>query len=229
MKRYLDNLFPTPVGRIETEQFELAKSAGELVLEKMSPEDEQHLQRTGVWCTSDNLHVDPKFKQLYDLVDLEAKLFFEKMLGIDSTDLSMANMWSNVRLNGSKHHIHVHPNSFYSGVIYLSIPDQEGETGGNFFFMSPTPNKFVYADYKTDSALSARSWWYSPKLADLFLFPSWLEHGTDPGKFGSNQRRISLSFNYVLTKCTMHTQILDLEPKQDIASGQRMPPNWPYQ
>jgi uncharacterized protein (TIGR02466 family) len=117
----------------------------------------------------------------------------------------MTGMWSNVQESGMMHHVHQHPNSFLSGVLYISIP--ECENPGRIHFTDPRQAKnMVYADFKKESCISSRTIWIKPTTGTLLLFPSWLEHGTE--HFISNNKddiRVSLSFNYRLTSCSYET------------------------
>lgn len=212
-ERFLDLIFPSPVGVINTDQQDLCSHCGQLVLNQMTDHDKEFLKNHREWTTNDTLHIDPNFKKLRNLIDSEVERFCKDIMGINSnTDLTMTGMWANVRLGGSRHHMHLHPNSFISGVIYLSAPVEDGDDPGSILFADPRPAKMFNADFKTDGPLSYRSWWYTPALGKLLIFPSWLEHGTHDGNFDNSKRRISLSFNYALLQCSKVTMPLNLRP-----------------
>jgi uncharacterized protein (TIGR02466 family) len=119
-------------------------------------------------------------------------------------DLSMSGMWSNVHAPGSKHHNHQHPNSFISGVFYPVCPDCEDI--GNIIFLDPRQAKNMFqADFFKSSCISNRNIWVKPESGLLLLFPSWLEHGTDTFIGKQEDKRVSISFNYQLTKCDQKT------------------------
>jgi len=202
MKKRVDNLFPTQVAVIDTESQDLCKKYADIVLSQMTDDNKVELETYSNWCTSDNLHTSADFKELVDLIDITAKDFFDDVLGIDNDDLTLSSMWSNVSKRDTQHQIHQHPNSYFSGVLYLNAP----ENSGNLIFVDPRPTKnMAHADFKKESGISSRSWQYTPETGLLILFPSWLEHGTQRSRILPNENRISLSFNYTLLKCSGHT------------------------
>jgi uncharacterized protein (TIGR02466 family) len=206
-KRY-DLLFPTPIGELDVENNILFHQAGTEVLKLMRDVDKELLDENSEWTTGDDLHLLPQFAALTKLINTEASEFFAEIIGLDINDLGMTGMWANVRRGGSRHHMHVHPNSFFSGVTYLQLPK---ENPGDIIFADPRPGVMFNADWKKDGPLSYRSWWYTPAVGKVLFFPSWLEHGTEGGKFDDNELRVSLSFNYILMKCNKHTMPLNLK------------------
>ena len=207
--RNLENLFPTPVTIVNFNNVDFSLYASKVV-DSLSPEEVKHMKERGIGTTSDDLHLKDEFKDLTTLINTEAMQFFNDVLGLDERDLTMTTMWSNVQMNQARHHVHQHPNSFYSGVIYLEIPERENIDPGWLFFVDPRPAKNMWqADYKKPNQLSDRSYGFKPKTGTLLLFPSWLEHGTEVCVLNNNERRISLSFNYALKKCSNHTMKLD--------------------
>ena len=207
--RNLENLFPTPITIINFEDVDFSLYASKVV-DSLSPEEIKNMEERGIGTTSDNLHLKQEFDGLTKLIHNEAMQFFDDVLGLDENDLIMNTMWSNVQINQARHHVHQHPNSFYSGVIYLEIPDRKNIDPGWLFFVDPRPAKNMWqADYKKSNQLSDRSYGFKPKTGTLLLFPSWLEHGTEVCVLDKNERRISLSFNYILKKCSNHTMKLN--------------------
>ena len=202
MKKRVDELFPTPIGVIDTEQYELCQTYANIVLGTMSDIDKLELETYSNWCTQDNIHTSTVFAELVKMIDDTAKDFFEDVLGIDKDDMQLSSMWSNVNKRDTQHQIHQHPNSYFSGVLYLNAP----ANSGNITFVDPRPTKnMAHADFKKESAVSYRSWEYTPATGLLLLFPSWLEHGTARCRLLPTENRISLSFNYSLLKCSGHT------------------------
>lgn len=101
------------------------------------------------------------------------------------------NSWVNINPKGSynKPHSHLNTTIFLSGVYYLKVP----EGSGDIKFYDPRghwirgmrDHKFFYngITYLT----------YSPKVDELILFPSWLEH--DVSENTGDGERISIAFN----------------------------------
>lgn len=213
IKRNIEQLFPTPVGvaRFNKTEFDFKKYSN-LIFKTLTSKDLDNLAIVGVCPTPDDLHIRAEFQDLVSLIVNEAETFFREELGLDTATLALECMWANVQIDGCRHHAHVHPNSFYSGVIYIDVPDDDTLDPGAIFFIDPRPAKQMsHADYKKNNSLSIRSYGFKPQTGMMLLFPSWLEHGTDVCKIGAGKYRISLSFNYSLLKCSDYTMKLNLQ------------------
>lgn len=212
MQKTVTMLFPTPVAEIKSPNPDFVDPFASEVLKLMSTAKDRSLIDTlGNWCSDDELHLRSEFKNLVNYIDQESRIFLEEIWRVDPNDFKMTGMWSNVHRSYSKHHIHSHPNSFLSGVIYLDVATDENEDPGNIFFVDPRSNsRMQQPTFIEKSEVTYTSWQYRPEKGKLILFPSWLEHGTDPGSFSNNKLRISLSFNYALIKATMLTAKLGM-------------------
>jgi uncharacterized protein (TIGR02466 family) len=145
------------------------------------------------WCTPDDLHVRPEFQELKSLILQEATLLFDN-LGVIRTGEKMTCMWANISKAKNRHAVHMHANSYYSGVIYLNTPSNPGNIG----FKDPRPGAEVFApNYTEESIYKHRTREVQPEKGRLIFFPSWLHHGTARGTFDDSEDRISLSFNLV--------------------------------
>lgn len=197
--------FATPVGMFYTEDKTLTVDIFSEILSivKNKSEDVYHLLDQSK-TTPDNLNSRESFTALVNFIEKKTERFSEEVLGIKKNDLTLTSMWSNVHSSGSKHQIHQHPNSFLSGVYYPYIP--ECEDPGNIVFVDPRQAKnMFYADFFKSSCISNRNIWVTPQTGLLLLFPSWLEHGTDPYICSAGIERVAISFNYQLTSCTSKT------------------------
>jgi uncharacterized protein (TIGR02466 family) len=212
VERKVQNLFPTPVTIVNIQGVDFKKYAN-LVLDSITQEQQLHLENYGIANTSDTLHKTPDFFDLYELINNETMMFFNDVLGLAPDDAYMSNMWSTVQTDRANHHTHQHPNSFYSGVIYLDIPEGPNIDPGWITFIDPRQAKNMsQPDYKKHNMLSDRSYGFKPQTGMLLLFPSWLEHGTQTCRINPTDRRISLSFNYALTKASGFTMKLNVTP-----------------
>ena len=103
------------------------------------------------------------------------------------------SLWININEYKDCNRIHTHPNCIISGVFYVKVPDKSGE----ILFYHPS-HELMSRDWSVDlkynmyTSLTMR---ITPKKGDIFLFPSWLEHGVGPNL--SQEKRISISFNLV--------------------------------
>ena len=199
----VDYVFPTPIG-INSIDLDVCLRTSDLIknliLENKTYSDPSKRCNT----TQDNLHTLDDFQPLCDIISKQVEFYSAEVLKVEKDSLELTGMWSNIHKDGSKHHNHLHPNSFISGVVYLQIPKCELE--GSILFKDPRQAKLMsMADFTGNSAISDISWWYKPVTGMILLFPSWLEHGTDQFVTDTDEVRISLSFNYSLKKCSVQT------------------------
>ena len=197
--------FATPVGMFYTDKEELTTEIFSKIISIAEDKNEvvyHYINQSKT--TPDDLDTRSEFLSLVSFIEKNVKNFSEEILGIKKSDITLHSMWSNIHNSGSKHHYHQHPNSFLSGVYYPYIP--QCEDPGNIVFVDPRQAKnMVYADFIKSSCISNRNIWVTPKTGLLLLFPSWLEHGTDPFISSSDEKRVAISFNYQLTNCSEKT------------------------
>ena len=202
----MDVMFPfaTPIGRFYTDDENLKKPISDNILKIINDSNEDIYKFINLKSTPDNLNTRKEFKNLVCFIQQNVEKFTEEVLGIKKSDLSLTAMWSNVHSSGSKHHHHHHPNSFLSGVYYPYI--QNSENVGHIVFVDPRQAKnMVFADFIKSSCISDNHIWIRPKTGMLLLFPSWLQHGTEPFICLNGNQRVSISFNYQLNSCTFTT------------------------
>jgi uncharacterized protein (TIGR02466 family) len=205
-------LFPTPVAKIQFKELDVISLAAKSIVDNLTTFNYEQLEYANVCTSSDNLHTLPEFQNLLKIIDREAQLFFNDYLGLDSNKVKMTCMWSNIQKDTCRHNTHQHPNSFYSGVVYLNIPTGDNVDPGNIFFIDPRYSKnMMYAEYTKQNPLSDREWWFNPVTGMMLLFPSWLEHGTKLCRIPPDQYRISLSFNYIITSCSTPTMRFNID------------------
>ena len=128
--------------------------------------------------------------------------------GIVAKGINMQCMWGNIHKSGSSHQLHSHPNSVFSGVMYLETPNEGDDYVGDLMFRDPrgvAPYQWVfdYADKRDDPS---DMWTFRPEKGLIIIFPSWLEHQANKCSFGADKERISLSFNALIdTTVTKHS------------------------
>lgn len=116
----------------------------------------------------------------------------------DSDDLGFSG-WGVVLDRGGYQAPHGHPDSLFSGVVYLQVPEQESVPGqrhapGSLCFYGDGVRQEGTPDGAA-SAHEAATLSILPCRGDLILFPSYLWHGTVP--FNAAGPRICLAFNVV--------------------------------
>ena len=191
VNKNLSFLFPVPVAEIIIEDKPLIKNTRDDLLNLC---DDTVLEKLGNWCSQDDLHNLTEFKTTASLIDNIVKDYLEEIYKCNKQDFYLTCMWANIHKDYSKHHIHNHPNSFLSGVLYIDAPLGSGE----IFFKDPkNGSQTLIPDYKTTPDFLYNEIKFQVSTGKLILFPSYLEHGTHLGS-KHNKLRISISFNYML-------------------------------
>ena len=109
----------------------------------------------------------------------------------DHCEPDLTGLWAMINGPGSYNKLHSHPHNYLSGAFYLQVP----ENSGKLTFHDPRPQSEVLAPpFKQDQSihLAPRVGWL-PKVNDLLIFPSWLNHEVEINN--SKEDRIMLSFN----------------------------------
>lgn len=207
-------LFPTPITKINVEdkfskEFEFLKNSN------INPSKKNRASHH----FSINRYIlnDTKFFDLKNFIRQEVGNFMERKMGIDG-ECAITQSWVNWNHPKDYTHLHTHPNSIVSGVMYLDV-----ETDGNnviFFhrqdasfskniieppmFKQPNPNvELKYIQNSVPIYL---------KNGDLILFPSYLPHSVPVNK--SNSVRISLAFNSIIRhKIGSYDRLTELDYK----------------
>ena len=108
-------------------------------------------------------------------------------------DFVISTSWMSKTDPGGYSQMHMHKNSFYSGVYYFNEYDNDSSA---LEFENPLT---AYADFQlipTEfNMMNSNSWKIWPEKNLLVLFPSYLRHGVLHNK--SNETRYSLAFNIV--------------------------------
>jgi uncharacterized protein (TIGR02466 family) len=187
MQSHKELLFSTPLYIFDYEDAEILKQPLDYVLNKSRRLFVSETCRS----TEDHLHTLPEFSSLvFDLKQKIKEVFDD--IGLLREDEIITCMWANVSKKLNRHNMHLHPNSFFSAVLYLSAP----ENCGNIGFKDPRFGaEMLSFDFAENSIFKHRTIEVEPITGRLIFFPSWLYHGTRQGEFGNNENRVSLSFN----------------------------------
>ena len=87
------------------------------------------------------------------------------------------------------HHIHAHPNSVVSGVLYFDC-DKEND---KIKFTNPKTYQQIKPETKDFNIWNSETWWFALETGQLVMFPSSTIHQVETKK-GTNTR-VSLAFN----------------------------------
>lgn len=176
-------LFPTPVGiyNLEREITKKEKNCIDLLLETVRP-------NAGNRSSEDTYVLKQGSLNLLQQFCLESiNQFASEVLEYTDIKLRITQSWLNKSVKGDFHHLHRHPNSILSGVLYI----ETGEEDRISFTKNPDHSSFFF-EVNNWNMYNAESWWLPVKAAELLIFPSHLFHGVPPVE---SESRISLSFN----------------------------------
>ena len=132
----------------------------------------------GAWVSETNL----------DFPDLKntIKELSKSLFGNNVTDITFTNMWANILKKGEYHLLHSHNEHTMSGAYYLQVPVNSGQ----IYFKDPRPQTNSWTQKFIDKGNMR---FYNPVAGDLFMWPSFLEHGTTP--HDNFEERIMISFD----------------------------------
>jgi len=146
---------------------------------------------------SSNMNVldEDIFKNIKQELHLIIEDYFEKIIS-PSKNITpyITQSWLNYMKTNQNHHVHEHPNSYISGVLYINCH----ETLDKIQFYKNRYNA-IQPSVKEYNLFNSDRWVFSVKTKDVVMFPSSLSHGVDAK---GNNTRISLSFN-VFVKGTL--------------------------
>jgi uncharacterized protein (TIGR02466 family) len=208
-----ETYFATPIHVIDFKDRKFFKSFADIIINSIGEEEQKLIDVYDMVSTADHLHTLTDFQPLVQVLDNEIKDFFQEYLGLKKIDTHMSCMWANVQRRKSRHPLHVHPNSFWSGVLYLDIPEGYGRSAGELSFVDPRPGNLLTNHGTQQSKLPvSHDLTFIPQTGRLIFFPSWLAHGTTTCFLDENQFRVSLSFNYLLDTCDTPSMKINTNP-----------------
>ena len=182
--------FPTVIREFQLNGYE--KENDELlsvILEKEARSRPTYDTNSSNWQTDDFLHREPEFAWLCEAAVKLGKEYVEFMQYVYD-DIVLHEMWANVYRREEDLHLHSHPNSFLSGVYYMTDENSEIE------FQDPrTDTRSVIMPAQYNSYFNAFTMPIKPKKGMFIFFPSWLKHSVVPQPAGF---RVSIAFNLML-------------------------------
>ncbi len=189
----IELFFPTPIWWEDTD---LDCSAIEKMClnEKFFDPIGRVLSNQGGWQSKD---FRPGTK--IELAELESKILAQALQCVrdygydeDSVIVLIENFWININGKNHTNSVHIHDNSFVSGVFYVRAKPGQG----NINFYKCYNHDFIVssqAPIKNYTSISTSAMTYPPITGRLMIFPGHLPHGVERNE--SNEERISISFN----------------------------------
>ena len=132
-----------------------------------------------------------KFQRLYDFVEEHLCIYMQNQ-GCSKPRLKFtgAGLWININGRGHYNKIHNHPETHFSGIYYVQVPQHSGA----LYFARDGSRSFQIEALCGDAVPEYGPLFeVMPDKGDLFIFPSELNHGVYPNY--SRKDRISVSFN----------------------------------
>ena len=114
---------------------------------------------------------------------------------MEINSFKVQNMWININGNKDYNEVHTHPGCLFSGVYYISTPENCGDIEffqSNSHLQNSHWNGIKFSSYILENSSS----WFLPSTKnEVYIFPSFYEHRVQPNL--SHSDRISISFNVV--------------------------------
>jgi len=182
----IENLFPIPIYMSNIDR-KFTKQE----LNFVNEQKKHCVNNTGNIHTKDNYILNRKeFKNIKKFIDNTCQDYLEKIISPkNNIELYITQSWLNYTEQNQHHHIHTHPNSVVSGVLYFDC-DKESD---KIKFSNPVGYHQIKPEIKNFNIWNSETWWFALETGQLVMFPSSTTHQVDTKK--GNNTRISLAFN----------------------------------
>jgi len=189
MKVEIHNLFPTPIFLTNIER-EFTKEE----LDFVKKNKELIKQNVGNVSTRDTYILqNPEFTNINNFL-IECCKEYLKTIICTSNDIELyiTQSWLNYTNESEYHHLHSHPNSIISGVLYFN----SNKENDSIKFENPLTSsgrQLIRPEKKEYNVWNSDTWTFAVETGQLIMFPSSIAHSVDT-KVGKNLRT-SLAFN----------------------------------
>jgi len=139
----------------------------------------------GTWRSEDNLlrYEFPEIKTLQEIISNAVYKILDYFVTQDTfTGDILIEAWANVYSSGDYQTPHIHHDSNWSGVYFVSIDQNINPGNGALILIDPRINVKNLKEYTI-----------KPEAGLIVVFPSWLKHWVAP--YYGNKKRISIAFN----------------------------------
>jgi len=166
-----------------------------------TPEVEYNRKSDSSISKSQKVLLDQRFSKHKEVVEKHLSHYVYDTLRVSKNlELKHICSWMVFHGKGDFSPIHMHCNSMFSGVLYLSCDEDSGNIMFSMPLIIPTwTSSTLNALWNVDdnNIFNSREFVYTPKYGDILIFPSHTYH--EVGKNESNIDRYCLSFNYILS------------------------------
>jgi uncharacterized protein (TIGR02466 family) len=198
LPKKLAQIFPTYVVGYDNENY---KSINEDVLSKLELEEYTPPPAQPFQTMDNHLENREEYKDLYNWFN-ECLEDYRKTFQYHCEQFKIILSWANKANDQGSHRMHVHPNSFISGVYYVS------EGCSPTYFEDPRYQIRSGWNVETHHAISDNIWTCPSETGTLVLFPSWLPHFTESQPFEG--LRYTISFNAIPVGATNKGSLTEL-------------------
>jgi uncharacterized protein (TIGR02466 family) len=185
-----EHIFPARIGYSIDKNFDYKDDLIEWIMKYKENNPSVKVSNVGGWQSRGNFYqeeesfkpfMDKIWEQISTTVNNYAEDLELRHLITNNHVLKLMNIWVNVNTPGSLNHIHIHPGSLLSGVLWVQYP----EKSGHFIFRDPnTMNNYC---------LGLNVHEVVPTEGTMAIFPAFVPHNVEPNE--SEGDRISISFN----------------------------------
>jgi uncharacterized protein (TIGR02466 family) len=194
---HIENVFPTPVYTCQLTVDDYNIDHLEFI-ENFYDKNGILMKDTSYLTVTKNqrlLETDAKFASLKEVIDVHMMHYYTNILGFDNTSVypEMVSSWIVKSSPNQSSIFHTHPNSMFSGVLYLQVPEN---SGGIIFKKKLDLIPHFSIPVNKNTLYNSKYSKIDAKKGFLLLFPSWLSHKVEENS--SEQERISVAFNYFL-------------------------------
>ena len=146
------------------------------------------------FLTADDIQTLPEMKELVDLIMKESgqTLDFYK---IQRDSHYITNMWANITHPNHRHHMHIHPNCLFSGILYIKAPKNCGAT----MFGDPRlHSRMIEPTFTEKNIFNSAMFIVPPEKGRMLMWPSYLSHAVEYGTAKEGEDRIVVAFNIMI-------------------------------
>lgn len=202
IREHMLSIYATPISNyLWPDVDELNQNLRELILQYESNNPGITRSNVGGWHSDlEFLQTDKtSFRELHANIKNYVIALFRAVSANDNTQLGSnfkIESWANVLRYDQYNSLHSHPNSFWSGVYYVT-GNKEPEAGhpfsGKLELIDPRPGASL--SYADQTNMHGR-YLFNPVPGQMIVFPGWLQHQVHP-YFGADER-ISIAFNTLI-------------------------------
>jgi len=143
--------------------------------------------------SNNELQNRPEFYEVKNFIEEELKYFSEiHKIYLPQGSVFIKDMWINIYNKNCSMDIHHHPNSLFTGVYFIKLPDN----GAQFAFDSPSTQEMIHAPVKMSNEYNMKNASFIASEGELIVFNSHIKHRVFLHNI--DEERITLSFTAVI-------------------------------